>query len=177
MPKHLFFALAVLAQVVILAVKPTEKLVIRHVTGRVVTLATVPVDPYDIMRGYYMTLRYEISQPPSTPSWSVEKRGATVYTLIEMGSDGEWRPVSVHRELPVGLSINQAVIRGRVVTSWRGSMIEYGIEQYFVPEEMRSEIEQQIRGAGGRIHVDVAVDSQGRSSILRLHVGGKTYEY
>jgi uncharacterized membrane-anchored protein len=93
-----------------------------------------------------------------------------------MGLDGVWRSISVHKELPVGLNANQAVIRGRL-TGWSGSTIEYGIEQYFVPEEMRSEIEQQIRGAGGRIHVDVAVDSQGRSSILRLHVGGKTYEY
>ncbi|HEY9662700.1 MAG TPA: GDYXXLXY domain-containing protein [Allocoleopsis sp.] len=33
------------------------------VTGKTITLQTAPVDPYDLMRGYYQTLSYDISNP------------------------------------------------------------------------------------------------------------------
>ncbi len=185
MVRHIFFGLCVLAQLAILAVKPTEKLIIRHVTGGVITLQTVPVDPYDVMRGYYMTLRYEISDPPEF-KYSREKSGATVYTLLKKGPDGVWHGVSVSDEIPTDLekpiepggpARERAVIRGTVAARRSHGPIRYGIEEYFVPEEMRHEIERDISREGQRILVDVAVDPKGRSSILRLHVGDKTYEY
>ena len=176
MIRHVLFGLAVLAQVAILAVKPAEKLIIRHVTGRVITLRTKPVDPYDVMRGYYMTLGYEISDPPGFNHLE-RNRGNKVYTLLEKGNDGVWNAVSVSDELPVNLSANQAVIRGFMTARHSDGPIRYGIEQYFVPEEMRHQIENKIRKAGERILVDVAVDPKGRSSLLRLRVGNETYEY
>ena len=174
--KHILFAAAILAQVAILAAKPAEKLRIRHVTGRQIVLRTEPVDPYDVMRGYYMTLSYEIARPPGREVLDDVRPDETVYTVLAQGENDVWSAVSVHMEMPTELGPNEVVIRGHKDSSWRGS-IHYGIEQYFVPEEMRHKISDEIREERHRILIDVAVDPQGRASVLRLHVGDKTYEY
>jgi len=175
MLRHLVFAVAVLAQFVILAVAPAEKIMIRA-EGRVVTLRTRPVDPYDVLRGYYMTLSYEVSEPPGF-SAKDEERGARKYTVIAAGEDGVWSAVSCGYEPPAELAEGQALLKGRVTLSRRDGPIVYGIEKYFVPEETRREIEDAIRGQQQRIRVDVAVDSDGDAAVLRLHVGDKVYEY
>jgi uncharacterized membrane-anchored protein len=182
MRKHMFFSLAVLAQVLILLVKPTEKLIIRHVTGQVVTLETKPVDPYDVFRGYYMVLSYVASQPEGFRLEAYEPN-EVVYTLLRKDESGVWQPVSVLRKCPADLDVGQAVIRGRVSADrWRRNIV-YGIEEFYVPENTRHRIESEAwdarrSGAGkSRVLVDIAVDAQGRSSLLRLHIGDKTYEY
>ncbi len=175
MVKHVAFIAALLVQFGILAWPPMEKSIIRE-TGRMITLRTGPVDPYDVMRGYYMTLGFEISRPPGFES-EKGRAGERVYTLLQEGEDGVWNALSAGFEPPAELTENQVVIRGRIRPAFRQSLIDYGIEKYFVPEAVRSEIEKAIRGEGSRILVDVAVDSDGDSSVLRLHVGEEIYEY
>jgi len=176
MLKHVLFAAAVLAQVAILAVEPAEKLRIRHVTGREIVLRTEPVDPYDVMRGFYMTLAYEIARPPGHEAMGDVRPDETVYTVLAPGDNDVWSAVSVHAEMPTDLGPNKIVIRGHRDSRRRGRLV-YGIEQYFVPEEMRHQISDEITAEKERILVDVAVDPEGRASVLRLHVGDKTYEY
>ncbi|NEP81104.1 MAG: GDYXXLXY domain-containing protein, partial [Okeania sp. SIO3B3] len=43
------------------------------ITGRTVVLQTVPVDPYDFLRGYYQVLSYDISRKDNLsqlPGWN-----------------------------------------------------------------------------------------------------------
>lgn len=175
MNKHLAFALAVLVQLAIVLFPSAEKIALRSDPGLVIQLKTGPVDPYDAMRGYYMTLRYEISAPPGFEH-DEERAGETVFTLLEQGEDGIWHARSCTTAAPV-LEPRQRMIEGWVTRNqWKGPVL-YGIEKYYVPETMRKEIEDAIRAEQEEIVVDVAVDDKGRSAVLRLHVGGKTYEY
>jgi uncharacterized membrane-anchored protein len=180
MLRTLLFSLAVLAQVAILLVSPVEKLVVRQ-TGRVITIETKPVDPYDIFRGYYMVLSYVASEPPGFRDEAFTKN-EKVYTLLKKDQDGIWQPLSVSRNCPENLPDNQAVIRGRIVSRWLGP-IRYGIEEFYMPEAVRHQMETEAQnarrqtGAPSRLLADVAVDEQGRSSLLRLHIGDKTYAY
>jgi uncharacterized membrane-anchored protein len=100
--------------------------------GREVVLKTVPVDPRDLLRGDYVTLRYEISraeQDDEAPPWFFAQN-AVVFVTLEQADD-EWAIGGVHQEAPdEGL-----FLRGRVrSSSERWADIVYGIESFFVPE-------------------------------------------
>ena len=187
MIKHILFAFAVLAQLAIIAAGPAEKMVVRQ-TGKEIRIRTVPVDPYDAFRGYYIDLNYEISSPPE---YVFEKHAdhasKLIYTILERGEDGVWNSVGWKHKFPTETAEGQIVIRGRE-TGDRWQPIKYGIEKYFLPEERRHEIEAKVQRTwqtegnvvGERrrgILVDVAVDKQGRSSILRLIIDDAVYEY
>ena len=64
--RALVFAAAVAVQVVILAIVPAEKVWTRA-TGRTVFLRVEPVDPYNILSGYHVVLRYEVGQRRNYP--------------------------------------------------------------------------------------------------------------
>jgi len=138
-------------------------------TGRPVLLETVPVDPRSLFRGDYVILRYKISTlDPEIipPDEETPRRGQTVYvTLCPQGRYWEAAAAS-RRRPPVGPE--EVVIKGR----WRGGhRVQYGIEQYFVPEGQGREIER-LRGrradGAAQLAVEVAVDRAGRAAIKRL---------
>ena len=182
MVRHVLFIAAVVAQLAILAWSPLEKCLIRA-EGTVIVLRTRPVDPYDVLSGYYMTLSFEISEPAGLEDAGVAK-GETVFTTLARGDDDVWNAIGVSNALPDDLAEGQVAFKGRYMDIWRWSVI-YGIERYYVPEAMRAEIEEAmraeieeaIRAQEQQILVEVAVDEDGDSSLLRLRVGDKVYEY
>jgi uncharacterized membrane-anchored protein len=115
-------------------------------TGREVTLRTVPVDPIDLFRGRYVTLRYEIS------SLRVPPGAHTVY--VPLRRDGEhWTGDVALLDEPAG----GPFIRG---TATDGG-IELGIETYYADEDEARRLE---RRAGGLV-VHVVLDDGGRARI------------
>ncbi len=168
----LFFILAVAAQFLILAAVPAQKIYTRAV-GRSVMLKIRPVDPYNILSGYYVTLNYEISNPSSFGESAGSYRGEQVYAILERRDDGLWRPVSLSKSYPANLPENRIAIRGRY-SYWR---IEYGIEEFFIPETQRAEIEQGLRKNPDQARVEVKVDSKGNAALVRLLIGDRVYDY
>lgn len=141
----------------------TREAVLR--TGQEVVLATVRVDPRDLLGGDYVVLRYEIS----TLSECCFDVGETVY--VSLRQDGDvWRAADAADTPPT--SDELPYIRGRVVGSSTGRDrprgptidVEYGIESYFVPEGTGRAIE---RGAGTPLVVAV-VDGWGNAQIKTL---------
>lgn len=183
MVRHVLFFAAVVVQLAILAWSPLEKCLIRA-EGTVVVLRTRPVDPYDVLSGYYMTLRFEISEPAGVEELGLAQ-GETVFTTLARGQDGVWNAVGVSAALPDDLAEGEAVIKGRRDDTLRSGLIFgvertsviYGIERYYVPEAICDEIENAIRAQEEQILVEVAVDDDGDSSLLRLRVGDEVYEY
>ena len=170
--RSLFFVLAVAAQLLILAAVPAQKIYTR-VTGRSVTLKIRPVDPYNILSGYYVTLNYEIASPSSFADSANASYGERVYATLERQKDGEWRPVSLSKSFPANLPENRIAIRGRY--SYSG--IQYGIEEFFIPEDKRSEIEQGLRKNHDQARVEIKVDSKGDAALVRLVIGNRVYDY
>lgn len=168
--KITYFVIAILIQSLILAAVPAKKLYTLH-TGQVVKLKTVPVDPYDFLSGYYVTLNYEISVKSGQ-----FKDGSTVYTVITPDANGIYNFKSISDTWPKDLGSGDVVIKGKAVENWRGN-VQYGIESYFIPEDMRQSIEKRLRRDNRNVIIEVKVDKFGNSAILRILIDGQAYEY
>jgi uncharacterized membrane-anchored protein len=149
----------------ILAV-PAQALYI-HLIGKTVILQTVPMDPYEWLRGYSQMLRYDISSQDSLrklPGWqqlpkqqpnsnrlALLQPGTRFYVILaEPASPAlpnnlpqAWKPVAVSTKHPSKLPINQVAIKGLV----REGFIQYGLETYYIPEDQREQINADLRAA------------------------------
>jgi len=172
MNRRALFFLAVAAQLLILAAVPAQKIYTRA-TGRSVMLKIRPVDPYNMLSGYYVTLNYEITSPDSFADSGNNHNSDHVYAILERRDDGRWRPVSLSKSYPANLPENRIAIRGRYLYS----RIEYGIEEFFIPENKRAEIEQGLRKNPDQARVEIKVDSKGNAALVRLLIGDHVYDY
>src|SRR5215831_16187485 len=108
------------------------------VTGRVVTLETVPVDPRDWLRGDYVTLGYKISRLPTAllagSANQTPTPGAPVYVALE--KQGGFYEAARASTSPIEPASGEVIIRGHAVSSWDSKTlrVEYGIERYYVRE-------------------------------------------
>ncbi|WP_242346291.1 GDYXXLXY domain-containing protein [Anaeromyxobacter terrae] len=157
---------AVLAlQVAILAAIPLRQVRAR-LAGTVVTLETVPFDPYDVLSGYYATLRYAAESPPGLAEARLAP-GDTAFIVLER-AEPAWRAVGVAREPPA------ATAGGRVAV--RALMTRRGLEivsagRFYVPETRRAEVDEALRARHGTALVDLRVDAAGDVALLRLRDG------
>ncbi|MBI1765955.1 MAG: GDYXXLXY domain-containing protein [Acidobacteria bacterium] len=166
------FALALAMQLLILLAVPAQKMYTRA-TGRDVVLKVMPVDPYSLLSGYYVTLGYEINNFTAFPNHEqFNERGATVYAIVERGDDGVWQPVVLAKDLPASLPSNQIALRGR--TDY--GRIEYGIEEFYLPETKRTAIADDLRQHPAAARVDVKVDGRGNAALVRLRIEERVYD-
>jgi uncharacterized membrane-anchored protein len=186
-------------QVCLILTIPAQSLYAR-IVGTSVWLQTVPVDPYNLLQGYYVTLRYDVSQVEelkALPGWAdVEDAKASgdsstqpmpIYVVLQAPiedpqevstSPSPWRPVRVQPTHPSNLQDDEVVLKG----TYHGQQITYGLEQYFIPEADRDEINDRIRQAqqsGDRQSylVEVNVTPQGSATPIGLWVEGTFYEF
>jgi uncharacterized membrane-anchored protein len=165
-------------------------------TGTTVVLKTMPVDPYDLLRGYYQTLSYDISsfstlkKLPGWKSLKFQEEGAYLtknqqvfITLAKTKatnatSPQAWKPVAIDAQMPSNLSADKIAIRG--VSN--GNSIIYGLETYYMPEERKDGVNAEIdsaRSSGGKrnLLVEIKVDNRGLASPVGLWVGDKQYQF
>lgn len=97
--------------------------------GEAIRLRAFPVDPRDLLRGDYVILGYDISQPPAgtdTSNWDV---GQSIYVSLKRGEDdGEFWGIQAVDTQPIQEAAHL------VRATWSGHALEYDIERYFVPE-------------------------------------------
>ena len=197
------FWLPLALQILFILIIPTQA-AYTLLLGKTAILQTVPVDPYDLLRGYSQTLRYDISRPQelrSLPGWSdliateenEQKRGNELvkvpfYVILESPKtkvDGDqqpapWRPIAVSQARPTNLPKNQVAIRGRM-SGYR--WVDYGLESYYFPEAQREDINQSIQQLQTDIEgnqafvVEVKVDGNGNAIPIRLWLGDRQYRF
>ncbi|MEO1210457.1 MAG: GDYXXLXY domain-containing protein [Cyanobacteria bacterium J06638_20] len=150
-------------QTLLIALAPAQALYTRAV-GTPIVLQTVPVDPYDLFRGYYVTLRYDISNVAELGSipgseeaiaeiqqdfqnqTSPFDQAVDLYVVLEAPANATtnpptpWVPVAVHRDRPTNLPANQVALHG----IYRYGGIAYDLERYYMPEEQRADINNRI---------------------------------
>ncbi|MEK6914444.1 MAG: GDYXXLXY domain-containing protein [Nanoarchaeota archaeon] len=101
--------------------------------GEEIVLSTMPVDPFDIIRGQYMTIGYEINTIPLNET---AKIGDTIYVILEKDEN----ETSRYKELSFVKPNKETFIRGKITSISRQNMrVEYGIEQYFFERNARFE--------------------------------------
>jgi len=160
------FWLPLLFQTTLILAVPAQA-IYTQLTGKTVILQTVPADPYELLRGYSQTLRYDISNQENLrllPGWQElpkqQPNGKNKLTFIEPGTRFyvilaepatptlpglplAWKPVAVSVKLPSQLPPNQVALRGLV----RNGLIHYGLETYYIPEDQRDQINADLRTA------------------------------
>jgi uncharacterized membrane-anchored protein len=144
--------------------------------GTEIRLSVRPVDPRDLFRGDYVVLAYALSQV-RTDETAGEDRFATgepIYVSLQ-NVGGTWTPVGLHRApLEDSLSIKGTVTGAQdgdgCRTPCRIYDVDYGLEQFFVPEGEGRALENLRNDE--RLEVDVAVGADGRAALRRLLVDG-----
>lgn len=154
-------ALVLAVQVAILAAIPLRQVRAR-LDGTVVTLETVPFDPYDVLSGYYATLRYAAESPPGLAEARLEQ-GDTAFIVLER-AEPAWRAVGVAREPPAGRVALRAVMTRRGL-----AIVSAG--RFYVPEARRAAVDEVLRVRRGKALVDLRVDGAKNVALLRLRDG------
>lgn len=183
-----------LIQFALLAAVPFKSAV-TYTTGQTVTLQTAPVDPYDLLRGYSQTLRFDISNIEdlrSLPGGSnvlsaniYSREVRPFYVTLESPTASDvatdvpqaWTPVAISAKYPENLASNQVALKGE--QSYR--RVIYGLETYYMPEAQRNDINQHIsdvqRSEDEAFVVDIKVDEKGNSVPVSLWVSDREYRF
>ncbi len=164
------FSVALAVQTLLILLLPIQS-ARTYFTGETVILQTAPVDPYDIMRGYYVTLSYDISRTDalqSLPGWDQVEPEPTEYRLRSHFAQADKTPyIYVVLEQPQAEQAEQ-VASAQPPAAWkpvrvsptlpsdlpdnqvalRGKLqygwINYGLESYYIPEDQRIQINAEI---------------------------------
>ncbi len=172
MPKHAPFIAAIALQLLILIAIPMKK-VIARMSGARIVLKTRPVDPYNIMSGYYVTLSYEVERPeqPDAPLRK-RKQNATAWVVVEPAQPA-WRFVKVVDQKPSQLPADQVAIRAK----WRGSsrLRLEGAGRLYIPEDQRKDVERLMRERGREGLVELAISEDGEAAVIKLDIGGRSF--
>jgi len=159
------FGMPLLFQTALILAVPAQA-IYTQLTGKTVILQTVPVDPYELLRGYSQTLRYDISNQDSLrrlPGWQeLPKQQPTGSKLnfIEPGTrfyvilsepvappslqlPQAWKPIAVSLRRPAKLKESQVALIGLA----KAGSIQYGLETYYIPEDQREQINSDLRQA------------------------------
>lgn len=157
--------------------------------GKPAVLQTLPVDPYDLLRGYSQTLSYDLSQIDNLHQFPGNNNlvaGETFYVILEPNLAVTKLPpvaskvIKVTKEIPSDLAHNQIALKGKVQQSDQAS---YGLETYYMPESQRNKINQEIsalqpNSAGKRpFVVEIKVDRWGNSVPISLWVNKNKYSF
>lgn len=178
-PTKVWFWLAVALQVLILL-----GMVGRHAytisTGRSIMLKTAPIDPWDIFRGEYVRLHYEISALNSdkVPMEGVPyKSGQAVWVTLREGKHGKpfWTAVAVSDKRPVtgpGDLAVQGIVEWYFPPTFHARsnlQLRYGIEQFYVPTGEGRNLERR----SADMTVEAVVDRFGGAALRRVFLDGR----
>ena len=125
-----FFAAAVALQFALITgigIKPLATMAY----GRTITLDTVAVDPWEMFRGDYITLRYRCNRINERPGKTFAA-GQKVFVVLKQDGSEQWQVVDISDKQP-DMTDNKIAIAGKVKDRRDGSInVNYGIEQVFV---------------------------------------------
>ena len=205
------FLLPLIFQLGLLAFLPATA-INTYLTGKTIILQTAPVDPYNLLTGYYQVLSYEISRTNNLsklegwqelkdascqrikrcPNYSSSlPQGTKVYVILQVpqklnNSDSSskiqpWQPTRVSHEYPRNLKSSEIALQGQ----YRNGRIKYGLESYYMPENQKDKVNQDISQANrNRLDrekipflVEVKVNSQGKAIPISLWIKDKNYRF
>ncbi len=156
-------------------------------TGNTVILRTIPIDPYDFLRGYSQVLDYEFSWLENLrklPGGEIlTYAGKSSFYLILQAPPNPnsippqpWQPIRVVDRLPDRLPPDQVAIKGKVQPWARAT---YGIEEIYIPEDQRDQINEDVNEANRKEEgaVEVKVDRSGQAIVQALWLGSRRLKF
>lgn len=179
-----YFLIPFLAQLLIILLIPSKSFY-TYKTGQDVVIQTRPIDPYDLLRGYSQTLNYEISDVDNLrklPGGKKLNTGDTFYLTLQAPELSKktpplpWTAVAINHDRPKNLAANQIALKG-IISSY--DLVKYGLETYYMPENQREKINQEIQELGNQSNlnsqeqafvVEIKVDRFGNSVPVSLWI-------
>jgi len=144
----------------------------RRASGTEIILDLEPVDPRDLLAGYYVIVStpLHLLTPDSLGGTDTFGRGDDLYAVVEESWDGVWHAVSIHRERPE----TGVFIHGKVQYATETVIrADYNLERYYADEEMAQAIELRRRENIDSMRLIVSVGSDGRAIIRGLEINGE----
>jgi uncharacterized membrane-anchored protein len=202
------FIAPLLVQVGLIMAVPTQAMY-TGMTGKTVVLQSLPVSSNQVLRGSSLSLDYNISRTETLrrlPGWrdwvrrnTLRERtiapGSNLYLILEEQESSNrfrrfnrynsdmaraWIPVRISSDRPVYLPDNQVALKG----TYEDGLINYGLESYYLPEEQRQQISQDIQqgqetqdGDRPPIMLRVKVDPQGNAVPVSMSIGDRNYRF
>jgi len=121
---------------------------------KTVILSTLPVDPFDPIRGQYMVIGYDIN---TIPVLRGAEKGETIYVILEEDDKG----ISRYKDSSLIKPLDEVFIKGEIISISENNMrIEYGIEQYFFEKGAKFEtridnVKVKLSDFGGSLIVEL----------------------
>ena len=159
--------------------------------GETVILTTEPVDPYNLLQGYYQTLRYqtissreaviELEGGEFLAEFYRDRRPFYIVLAQDIGEGrsagpADWTPVRVSPERPLAQP-NELFLKAYP----EGNSIRYNLERYYMPESRRDELNATVadlrRQSPQAVQVEVKIDRFGRAVPVALLMGGDRFEF
>jgi uncharacterized membrane-anchored protein len=192
MSKAVRFWLILGLQAVLILAVPAQAFY-TQLNGRSLVLQTAPIDPYSLFQGYSVTLSYDISSVQNLeklPGWTELKAETPkspdrpFYIVLQAPADitkrppQAWKALAIARRYPEKLQANQIALQGID----HNGRITYGLETYFMPEDQRDNINQQINQVRGESSqpafvVEVKVGSGGNAIPIAIWLKDKRYQF
>lgn len=182
------FIVPLLLQLIILLSIPSQSFY-TYAVGETIVIQTLPVDPYDLLRGYSQTLRYEISdlnELKQLPGGKDLEQAETFYVILQAPESQEqqpplaWIPTRISIKKPQDLTEQEIAIAGtREDYQWAN----YGLETYYMPENIREQINREISQLQQQSNqerpfvVEIKVDPQGNAIANSLWIGDRNYKF
>jgi uncharacterized membrane-anchored protein len=189
------FWLALGVQLLLLVSVPAPALYTLN-TGTQVFLKTAPIDPVDLLRGYYQTLKYEISStnnlinlPGGDPNYyskeltneqSVTKwrSGQELFVTLELPKGrSAAKPIAVSLQRPTTIPPNAVILRGVL----DGSQVKYDLERFYMPEQQQATVNKDLNQAQARssqnLLMEVKIGRDGHAVPVAIWVGDRSYRF
>lgn len=144
----------------------------RRASGTEVILDLEPVDPRDLLAGYYVIVStpLHLLEPDSLGGDDSFATGDDIYALVEEDEEGVWQAVSIHHERPeAGVFLYGKVQHGSETMIRAG----YNIERFYADEETAQALELRRRENIDSMRLIVSVGPDGRAIIRGLEIDGQ----
>ena len=162
-------AAAVGLQLVLLTAIPAKKIWARRF-GTDISLKTRPVDPYDMLAGYYVTLAYEVEQVPAPLRPTGISYGTPVWLELAPETPA-WTIRAVHAKWARPTAGN-VVIKA----IWKHNRADIAeASRLYISETDRAAVDKARANASTRPVVDLRVGPDGTPVVLRLRAGGQIF--
>ena len=144
----------------------------RRSGGTEVILALEPVDPRDLLAGYYVIIstpvhRIRLDSVDGETGFAIHD---DVYVTLAPGDDGNWQPVAVHTSRPA----EGVFLHGKVQTaSAERITADFNIERFYADEATAQALEQRRQTDRDSLRLIVSVGDDGRAIIRGLEIDGE----
>lgn len=145
---------------------------IRRATGTEVIFDLEPVDPRDILAGYYVIIstpvhRMDLSETGGEDEFTA---GNDIYVVVEPGDGGSWQPAAVYSRPPS----EGVFLHGKVRSASAINVsAEFNLERYYADEDSARALDERRRTDRDSLRLIVSVGRDGRAIIRGLEIDGE----